>query len=296
MTARRAIVLSAATSMLVGVVAAASAAESAGSRTANGKIAFIREGAKWPLNDIYVMNGDGTGVRRVTRTTTQWRHDPAWSPDGRRIAFGVTKPTPEGIWVMDADGSTVRRLTNGSAPAWSHDGRRIAFERWDSFGDDPSLFIADANGRNVLRLTSESCGVGGCYDLAPSWSPNGRTIAFLRGVEPDIYVIAPDGTRLRRLARTPSTNEERPAWSPDGQQISFVAREGFDVGLYVMRANGSGRRRLTRGFHVNSPTWSPDGRKLAFSRSGNIYVVNADGSGVRLLAREGLTPGWVATG
>lgn len=294
MTARRVIVLGAATA-LVGVVATASVAASAGARSAQGKIVFIREGAKWPLNDIYVMNGDGTRVRRVTRTTTQWRDDPVWSPDGRRIAFAVTKPTPEGIWVVDSKGSGLRRLTLGAAPTWSHDGRRIAFERWDSVGDDPSLFTANADGRHVRRLTGESCGVGGCYDLGPSWSPNGRAIAFLRGVEPEIYVVASDGTGLRRLTRTPDVEEERPAWSPDGRHLAYVARRGSDIGLYVMRADGTARRRLTHGFHVNSPTWSPDGRTIAFSRNGDIYAVSVDGGGVRLLIRDGLTPSWVAT-
>ena len=289
-SAVRAIVLAAATLMLVCAVATSNAAEPAGTRSTNGKIAFVREGAKWPLNDIYVMYGDGTGVRRVTRTTTQWRHDPAWSPDGRRIAFGVTKPTPGGVWVVDADGSAPRRIAYGSAPTWSADGRMIAFSRWVE-PDTPKLLVTSIDGTRVRRLTERNA-----YDLDPAWSPDGRAIAFLRGVEPDIYVITPAGTGLRRLARTPRVNEERPAWSPDGKQLAFVGRVGFDVGLYVMNSDGSGRRRLTRGFHVNSPTWSPDARTIAFSRSGNIYVVNADGSGVRLLAREGLTPAWVATG
>lgn len=190
---------------------------------------------------------------------------------------------------MNADGTRSRQVTEGEEPTWSADGRKIAFTRW--ILDAPFIFVANANGTGRRKLA-------GGYE--PAWSPNGRTIAFLRFTEfrrggelqDDVYLIAPNGNGLRRLTRTPGS-EERPAWSPDGGTIAFVSRLDFDIGLYVLSADGSGRLRLTRGFHVNSPTWSPDGQRIAFGRVKDIYVVNADGSSVRRLARDGHSPTWV---
>ena len=292
---------------MAGFVVGSASAETHAPSLSTGKIAFIRYGPNWPLNDIYVMNGDGKNVRRVTRTTTQWRGDPAWSPDGRRIAYEVMKPDSEiGIWIMKADGTGSRKvIKGGQSPTWSPNGRRIAFEEWDSSGSDASIYTARVDGSGVRKVTDEACSVIGCEDDSPAWSPDGRRITFLRytrfrgELQDDVYVVAPTGRGLRRLTRT-KESEGRLAWSLDGTKIAYVGGSSFglnfdNLGLYVMNADGSGKRRLTRGFHVNSPTWSPDGRSIAFGRLEDIYAINADGSNVRRLVRDGYSPAWTRT-
>jgi TolB protein len=139
------------------------------------------------------------------------------------------------------------------------------------------------------------------YGTSPQWSPDGRTISFVRrqsfaNFNYDIYVVDADGGAARNLTRTPAY-ENDPAWSPDGRSIAFT-RSGD---IWLMNADGSGKRRLTSGAaRDRAPSWSPDGRTIAFdrreSRSGDfgdttaiheIYVMNADGSGQRRLARIG---------
>jgi Tol biopolymer transport system component len=142
-------------------------------------------------------------------------------------------------------------------------------------------------------------------DDSPVWAPDGRQIAFLsrRDGKQEIYVVNSDGSGLRNLTRSPE-HEFAPAWSPDGRKIAFTrSRDYFrrgNVALYVINADGSGERRLTqtRGRHDGNPVWSypgsavwsPDGRLLAFAakRDGNfdVYVLNADGSGLRNLTHN----------
>jgi len=199
--------------------------------------------------------------------------DPVWSPDGRKIAFvGDGK-----IYVMNADGSGKRRLTPtrnaapgfrpDSRPAWSPDGRKIAFQTLRHAGPGacsdghPSadcnweIYVMNADGSGQRRLT-HSPGM----DLDPTWSPDGRKIAFVSrrqrcpGVADDrlayvcgnaeIYVMNADGTGQRNLTRNPA-RDGHPVWSPDGKTIGFVANRGGNRDIYVMSADGSRQRNLT---------------------------------------------------
>ena len=231
------------------------------------RIAFLsrRDGNK----ELYVMNADGSGQRRLTRDASI-SATPAWSPDGRTLAFESVRNGTTGVYVVNADGGGQRRLArNGHAPAWSPDGRTIAF-----FGG-PNIYLMNADGSEHRRLTKP---VVGGRQRSLAWSPDGRNLAFLSqsGCGDfcfSLYVVGSDGSGLRNVTselvsrgpgRGPASD---PAWSPDGRKLAFV-RLSADLGepIYVVNADGSGLRNLTPkpvGIH-SGPVWSPDGRKLAF--------------------------------
>ncbi|MFN8459398.1 MAG: hypothetical protein U0401_32905 [Anaerolineae bacterium] len=139
----------------------------------------------WCTTEIYTINADGTGLKRLTNVSAMNR-SPAWSPDGTRIAFGSSRDegNPSGcpfncnfeIYVMNADGSDQRRLTNNPQvdnwPVWSPDGTRIAFT---SYRDgNAEIYIMNADGSNPTRLTNNPAS-----DFWPMWSPDGTRIAFV---------------------------------------------------------------------------------------------------------------------
>jgi Tol biopolymer transport system component len=148
--------------------------------------------------DICVMDSDGGGQRVLIGGPGSREWEPAWSPDGGKIAFVSNRTGDDEIYVMDANGRRIVRLTTNPGrdadPAWSPDGRNIAFDS-DREGA-LSIFVMDARGANVTRLT-ESSGA----DASPSWSPDGTRIAFQReiGETSHIFVIDVDGSHLRQL-------------------------------------------------------------------------------------------------
>ena len=161
----------------------------------------------------------------------------------------------------------------------------------------PALGIGD-------RLLSLIQSKRGPLDVqAPAWSRDGRTIVFVswRDGNGEVYAMDADGSGPRNLTQHPA-KDVRPAWSPDGRRIAFVSRRDGNSEVYVMNADGSGKRNLTRDrANDDYPTWSPDGRKIAFLRGRlrgprrpactgaygyHLYVMNADGSGLRRLTRS----------
>jgi TolB protein len=167
--------------------------------------------------DIYVMDVDGSNPVNLTRSPESVDWYPAWSPDGRKIAFCSNRDGHYEIYVMNADGSDLRRLTwsSGSCqPTWSPDGTKIAFCRdvWLSpFCVARYIFVMDANGANLHQVTSGDCGQD---DRDPCWFP-GDKIAFAsnRTGNYEIYSINSDGTGLQQLTFDPA-NDYHPAWSP----------------------------------------------------------------------------------
>lgn len=157
-------------------------------------------------NGLWVMQPDGDKPRPLTFRDDI---DPTWSPDGSMIAFASSRNGERQLYVMDANGSNVRQVTDlnnmGGRSTWAPDGARLAFYR-GPFGDR-NIFIVNIDGTGLLRLTD------GGDNLGPSWSPDGNWIAFtsFRDGNNEIYIIRPDGTGLTRLTNTP-ISDWQPRW------------------------------------------------------------------------------------
>ena len=268
------------------------------------KIAYA--GADANNSHIYVMSADGTGVTQVT-SGTAGDSTPSFSPDGSKIVYSSYSGTSSELFVMNADGTEQTRLTNNeireSYPVFSPDGSKIAFNGALSNGfEDTSLYIMNADGSGLVRLTSEP----NFDDVHPVFSPDGKTLVFssYRGgfSGSRLFRINTDGTNIRQVVT--SDWADLPSLSPDGGAVAFrgIPRSGGSGEIYVVRTDGSGERRLTTTGGL-MPSWSigsvpgvpapSTSGKITFtvvgsgSGSGQIYVMNADGSNQTRLSQNG---------
>src|SRR4051794_8360220 len=163
--------------------------------------------------------------------------------------------------------------------AFSGGNGKIAFAVNQGAAGDSEIVVVNGDGSGAVNQTNNPV-----EDTAPSWSPTGTQLAFVRDVGggSEIFVMNPDGSGKTNLSNSPAgVINGQPAWSPDGTRIVFVSdRAGGSTDIWVMAANGANPTRLTTNAGSDDqPAWSPDGSKILFSRdSANIFVMNADGS------------------
>jgi Tol biopolymer transport system component len=209
---------------------------------------------------------------------------PAWSPDGRRLAFDAGTR----LAVMRSDGTRFRLLpqvtSDDGEPAWSPDGRRLVLIGPPPSGGRSDLHVLDLASGEPYRLTSD----GG---RAPAWSSRNR-IAFTRGGSADrpgtgaVHAIRPGGGGQRLLARRASDL----SWSPGGTRLVVVRPRRRLTSLWVVRADGSGLRRMVTPGADNPerPCWSPDGRQIAYTGfGGTLLAQRLRDRRVREVARGG---------
>jgi TolB protein len=298
------------------------------SQPPGGEILFERTDSA-RNRDIYVVKTDGSSLRRLT-TAPGNDSDARWSPDGRLIVFTSERDaTPEQLatvgrgselYLMNADGSDVRRLTRNdyfdASPDWSPDGRRIAFVASPAMQPNDSvrvwaakrqICVMDLDGSNLKCLTASTGG-----NSFPAWAPDGGAIAFastrVAGEDwAEVYLMNADGSDQRRLTvnrRAPGCCEDTyPQWSPDGQWISFVSKRDGNSEIYRMRRDGSAQTRMTDspGFD-GFASWSPDGKWIVYGKhlepgsASSLYLKPVAGGDSIPLNVVGTRPHWRLTG
>ncbi len=171
-------------------------------------------------------------------------------------------------------------------PSWSPDGQNLAFA--SASGPRGAVVTAAAAGGSLRRLSL----TGALSQVV--WSPRGRRIAY--GSHGKVFVIRNDGKQRHAVG-----NGVEAAWAPDGSRLAFV-QSALGGPVVSVDVSGSGRKRLTSGRFDHGPAWSPDGSRIAFSRATaiggleSIYLVEADGTGLRALGPQGSSPSWSPDG
>ena len=256
----------------------------------SGKIVYADDPGR-----IHVINADGTGQTQLTAGGSILDDDPVYSPDGSRIAFSRQSSFKTDICIMNADGTNVVPVisSNGTSnrhPSWSPDGSKIVFTSDRSGFGKIEIWIANADGSGLVRLTTSvqkgSDGQGPIFshDFGAVWSPDGSKIAFASnreaGFDSELYVMNADGSNQLRLTDD-TLDDSMPTWSPDSQRIAFTKSNG--TGIHIINRDGT---NLVFVVSFSAwPAWSPDGSRLAFIQDepispfkGNVYTAKIDGT------------------
>jgi Tol biopolymer transport system component len=247
------------------------------------------------MDQICIMNADGSGMRRLTTEDNVRHYYPSLAPDGQSVLYSAFRElNVYEIYDLHLSDGSVDRLTNRmgalNAPEVSPDGSSITFTRGNPNNGQLQVMVMDRNGENAGSISQ-------IVGWDPTWSPDGKQILYASGSDGSVqlFVVNRNGNGLHQVSNLPAIRG-RSDWSPDGQWIVTYSGPAWHREVYIMNADGSNPHQLTpSGGNSQGPSFSPDGKWVAFTayfdkygddHGCEIYAIRMDGTDLRRLTNN----------
>lgn len=259
-------------------------------------VTMSRDSKKHPIYKLQIADADGYGARSIVKSR-QPIMSPAWSPDGKTVAYVSFEQRRPEIFTQNIWSGKRQRIAafpgiNG-APAWSPDGTKLALTL--SKDGNPDIYIFDMTSRQLRRIVKHYA-----VDTEPAWSPDGQTIAFTsdRGGSPQIYRVPAQGGKSKRVSFEGSYNASAD-FSPDGKQIAMVHRRSGKYHIATLDLSSKNLNILSKGNQDESPTFAPNGSMILYATAGGTQLAAASIDGrvhqrLTVPADEVREPAWAS--